>query len=579
MPKFLIPSIYNNHRVETENGFIKQNGLGSGLTLEFMLPQHVLAAQNAGYETYGVLYDTVRRAENGTIKADLVKIELGNKELIDRIMESEENFRGLTTVFDRALARKRQDLLAKTETLQNKITEFSAIELRSAEQDLELKRDQDDLLHSQSLLSNDKNWHYSVWHCQLALGSLDQQILERKDPEIISYLDDLAAQNPPIFWDKESPFLSRTRINNVDLKEFLEVDASQQRGTQNENIFYIRDFKEGGQYSEINDCFRELENSGVKFPTSTITLDLHEKLVVRDNEALSTLTLPMSCSDISDSESLINFYRENCTSEGLVIKPYYSFGGKGILSLEAGISDADLPQKIAELLTKAQEIEKRFRENDVSGTVDYSKFIAQKKLFNLDNDNVLYAGDIRFSSINGRLVGAALRYKEGSGDQVLSYAPCRNILPENKSFTAENVSDFVERARLENNQNKIDYYENLQRTFETATQVNRWCKENGHFHVGFDVLIGRGSAGKWNNCLTELNVGWPDCIPETRWINSRCGANQDLVRICDTIIRDVANNNFISPLKLNRDAILSTHPSHLSSRLFLAQNHEPVKLP
>ena len=410
------------------------------------------------------------------------------------------------------------------------------------------------------MLGDDKNWRYSVWHCPVRLVSLNQQILNYKNPKMISYLDALAAQEPPITWNKESTFISRTRIDNVDLKEFLEVEIAQQQGIQNENVFYIRDFKEGEQFVEINDCFRELENSGVKFPTSMLTLDLHEKMVVRDNSELSALTLPMDCFDISDGAGLVEFYKANCMSEGLVIKPYYSFGGKGILFLEAGISDVDLPQKIAELLTKTQEIEKDFKESGVSGTVDYSKFIAQKKLFSLQNndENNLYAGDIRFSSINGELVGAALRYKEGGGDQVLSYAACRNLLPENNLFTLENIAAFTEQARSENNQDKIDYYENLQRTFAVATHVNQWCKANGHFHVGFDVLIGRDSLGKWINCLTELNFGWPDCIPETRWINSRCGASQDRVRICDTIVKDVQSNNFISPLKIHRGAGLSS---------------------
>ena len=79
MPKFLIPTIFNNRRVKTESGFLKANGLGSGLALEFMSPQSIMAAQNAGYETYLVLYNTIKREEDGAIKADLVKIDLGNK--------------------------------------------------------------------------------------------------------------------------------------------------------------------------------------------------------------------------------------------------------------------------------------------------------------------------------------------------------------------------------------------------------------------------------------------------------------------------------------------------------------------
>ena len=140
MPKFLIPTIHNNRIVITENGFSKEDGLGSGSPLEFLLPQIIMAAQDAGYETYSVLYNTIKREVDGAIKADLVKIILGNKDLIDRIMESEENFRGLTAVFDAALAEKKEILLKKSEEIKNHICELSSIESRNEEQEITLKK-------------------------------------------------------------------------------------------------------------------------------------------------------------------------------------------------------------------------------------------------------------------------------------------------------------------------------------------------------------------------------------------------------------------------------------------------------
>jgi hypothetical protein len=195
MPKFLIPTIYNNRRVKTESGFLKENGLGSGSALEFMLPQIIMAAQDAGYETYSVLYNTIKREEGGAIKADLVKIDLGNKDLIDRIMESEENFRGLTAAFNAALAEKKEIFLKKSEEIRNRIDELSSTESRNEEQEITLRKERDASTHLQEMLSEDKNWHYSLWHCQMSLVGLSQQILYYKNQEMISYLEALGLCN------------------------------------------------------------------------------------------------------------------------------------------------------------------------------------------------------------------------------------------------------------------------------------------------------------------------------------------------------------------------------------------------
>ncbi|MBU6339379.1 MAG: hypothetical protein KGQ36_05375 [Rickettsiales bacterium] len=577
MPKFLLPTIFNNHRVETPEGFVKQSGLGSAFSFEFMAPQLMMAAQKAGYETYSVLYDTVKKDEEGKIKADLVEVKLNNAELMDQIAASEENLKEVIKAFEKALPRRKERMIEIKNGLAMRVEELEASSKRNEEQEKELQINKGLLSSYETWLSDEKSWKYGIRTFPISTYVLNQFAVIHKDSDMIECLDRIAAQkNPPIFWDKDKLFSERVRIPNVDLKEFLEVGCE----GQNRNIFYIRDFKEGEKFNHISECFKELEQSGIKFPTSMKTMALHEKLVVKENEDLSKLTLPMDCFDISDAEAIANFYHQNCVSEGMVIKPYLTFGGNGILFLEKNISDEDLPKKIAEIIDKAKEIEESLKGRDESdGVIDFSKIIVQKKLCSLKNDkeNNLHAGDVRFTAINGEFIGGVLRYVENDEeDKPLSYEECKNLLPNNKILNQDNIAEFVELARKEGNADKVDYYENIGRAFEVALKVTNWCKENGHFHVGFDVLIGRNIEGKWTNCLTELNLGWPDCIPEHRWNNTKCGESEDKIRICDRVLDIVGRGEYISPLKLERIRAGSGSPQgpELLGQL-LANNQEP----
>lgn len=571
MPKFLLPTIFNNRRVETPEGFVKQTGLGSAFSFEFMSPQLMMAAQKAGYETYSVLYDTVKRDETGKIKADLVEVKLNNVELMDQIAASEENLKDVIEAFKKALPRRKERITEIKSGLEMRVEELEGIDARNEEQENELQKNKGLLSSYETFLHDEKSWKYSIRTFPISTYVLNQFGIIDKDPDFVACLDKIAAQKiPPIEWNKDLPFSERARITDVDLKEFLEVG----REGQNPNIFYIRDFKEGEKFNHVSECFKEIEKSGVKFPTSMETLDLHEKLVVKENEDLSKLTLSMDCFDINDSDSIAAFYRENCVSEGMVIKPYLTFGGNGILFLEKNISDEELPRKIAEIIDKAKDIEESLKGKDESeGVIDFSKIIVQKKLYSLKNDkeNNLYAGDVRFTAINGEFIGGVLRYTENDEeDKPLSYEGCKNLLPNNEILKSENIAEFVELARKEGNADKVDYYENIGRAFEVALEVTDWCKRNGHFHVGFDVLIGRNSEGKWTNCLTELNIGWPDCIPEHRWNNTRCGDSEDKIRICDKVLDIVKEGEYISPLKTNRIRTQSTSPENPISRQFIS---------
>ena len=118
-------------------------------------------------------------------------------------------------------------------------------------------------------------------------------------------------------------------------------------------------------------------------------------------------------------------------------------------------------------------------------------------------------------------------------------------------FSEENILHLI--AESAENPKRQQYFTNLLEVYHTAQNVTAWCKDHGHFHIGFDVLLGRDSHGNWGSCLTELNNIWPDCIPETNWINRKTKAA--VTDVCELVVEHARAGNFITP-----SASRSTNP-------------------
>lgn len=553
MKRFVVPTIFNNFVLRDEAGFVKENGFGTGIPFEFMTAQLMIAAQRGGYEVYSMLYDTLKKDDSGVHRADLVKTELDNLDLLDRISRDEAAIRRLIALSNEVLSKQKQVL---TSARDEKVAEIAALESkeRSKKEDLQLEEMRKILDSQNERLGREGNWKHDIRNWCLGVVRLGFLADHAKNPAVLDFLRELAAADPAIKFDETKPFIKRTRVENVDLAAFLEAGKK-----DNENVFYIRDFREGEEFAQTNQFFEYLENLGVKFPTSMTTLMLHEKMVVKENPQLERHSLPMECFDARDLAAMAKFYKTHGRSEGVVLKPYLVYGGKSVFFLEPGIADENLEERLQQIShqIKIQSAEITQRP-EIKGSIDFSKIIMQKKLHNLfiDKEHDLYAGDVRFTAINGELVGAAMRYSEGEEEKALSYEGCRNLLPDNKLLTRENILAVLSEAGSD--ALKQEYYQNILAAYDAAQSVSSWCKEQGHFHVGFDILIGRDSAGKWTHSLTELNVGWPDCIPEHSWIDDKCGSNR---RICDDIVESLAKGNYISPLKLRTQTTNAAAPN------------------
>lgn len=288
----------------------------------------------------------------------------------------------------------------------------------------------------------------------------------------------------------------------------------------------------------------------MKFPVSPHSFDFNDKLVVQQDPQLQKFSLPCDVLKLKDNpdvaRQLSELYKRYGDREGLVLKPYASSSGNAIILLDAGIKDSDLQRKCEEAIEmfqrQAQAIARGY-------FINYDSIIVQQRLHSLTTipgRDDLHCGDIRFTAINGELVGAVLRYSPSNVEQILSFQLVKPLLPDNLIFNRENIARLIIKSQEEKDFEALAYYKNLADIHLVAMEVTRWCKENRHFHIGFDVLLGRNSEGQWRFCLTELNNVWPDCIPETRRINRDCLEEESKIDICKTIVESIMSNQYIS---------------------------------
>lgn len=470
---------------------------GSGLPLEFMELQIAMAAQKEGFENYRVLCQTIKEIEN-KIVADLVWVKLSNIELLERIIENQE--------------------------ILELIVAASNVRLESLYQNGQI---------------SDKLRQHDLKIFPLNAAYLNFVFTESKNlPEsqnLIQLVTELAAQHPPIKFNSEEGFLKREMLRDVDLEEFL-----QSKENINENVFYIRSLLRADDKIILPLLKKLRKNTKAKFPVSPESQEFHDKQIVIDDPYLRKYTMPTMRCQSNEIESLVDFYKKEGFEEGVVLKPGNggSFGGTGIAILNSNISDDEIGNVII------QEISEMFSDANKHYQTDFSvqNIIAQKRLNNLSFDGELRAGDVRFSVINGELVGAALRYCDNDDVKILSYEATKSVLPNNLSFARKNI----EILRNASSEEKKSYYDTLLKMHEAVMDIVAWSKENRHFHNGVDMLLGRDKSGNWQFCLTEINNVTPDCIPETSWLNSYAGEGEDKIKICESIVRIIKNNQHIT---------------------------------
>ncbi len=473
---------------------------------------------------------------------------------MDRIAGNEEYLRELIRLSNEIFIVRRREVAEEILADKKRLEELALKKQQGSideKGELELASLQEKIARKEKYLNTDSEWVHDLRNWPFGIARLHWLVADRKDQEVIDYLRKIAKKHPTIEFDESLGFMRRKRINDVELYKFLGPEYK-------ENILYIRDYREGEQYNKIDGIFKDLEQNGVKFPTSMQTLVLHEKMVVKENKQLEKHAFPMEQFSVDNLEGLIEFYKQHCKEEGMVIKPYLIYGGNAIFFLSSNISDDKIESEMRKILSEFKSRGEELKLSaDKKGSFDFSKVIVQKRLLNLDSDSVngLYAGDIRMTAINGKLIGEALRYQDGQVEGALSYCKCRNLLPNNMPFTMENIASCLGESEAEGNQSKISYYKNMAAVYEAAQEVTKWCGEQGHFHVGFDILIGRNSKGEWTYSLTELNVGWPDCVPEHRWLNQLSGRIEE-ARVTDNIMAAIKSGEFISPSRLKENSEL-----------------------
>ncbi len=462
---------------------------------DFMWPELEVAA-NEHYEVYNLLYKSIEE-DGEKINCHIAKVTFNNVGLLKKIIFDEKILNELTRISESCLAT-------------NPLT-----------------------IEGQRVFKHDpKKFPFS-------LARVSRLVANLKNPEIIAYLKSVASQEPTVPFDETLPLLVPEKMPSQDLKTFLKKD----------DVVYLR-------YAEINNdaafhALKQLESQEIKFPVSPDSMRFNDKLVVAQDPELKANSLPITVIKTIDNPNLIaeikDFYQRYGKSEGLVFKPYIGGSGNAITILDPGIADGELDAKIAEIIEKTKQAIATLPESYFASC---EEIIVQQRLRHLTLDPAqpsLLAGDIRFTAINGELVGAALRYSEANVEKILSFEKTKSLLPDNKSFTRENIAEFIAKYQVEQDVVKAQYYENLLQVHEVATKVTKWCKDHGHFHIGFDVLLGRDSEGKWTFCLTELNNIWPDCIPETRRINCDNCESPEKIYLCDAIVDLVRSKRYISP--------------------------------
>lgn len=261
-----------------------------------------------------------------------------------------------------------------------------------------------------------------------------------QDPEFLELMQKLAAEHQVSF-DKDVKFIAEQNRKEVNLEEFCAEGG--------ENVVYLRYAHKGQNL----DKFKRLSASNaVRFPVALASFEFNDKNIVIESPQLvrySTVTevLKVDPQEEVFISKIIAFYNKHCATEGLVIKPENGGAGNGIVFLEHGYrldeeSQLTLRTRIIEELAKSREEYSRryLRECD--------SMILQRKVYSLATDETkLPTGDVRVTIINGEVVGYALRYSEKEG--ALSYALAKNILPDHKDFTPENIKYFIENSASE----------------------------------------------------------------------------------------------------------------------------------
>jgi hypothetical protein len=489
MPKFVITDSYSPPNSPS---------LGGGLPFGFMEIQMIIAAQKAGFESYRMICQSLRE-ENGKTTANLVSVKLRNIDLLERIIEDQEVLKSLIDT---------SNIRLKALYDSGKITDPNWSQ------------------HNQKISPFTAFYLHRIF--TVNKGQPESQ-------DLIQQIKTLAARDSAIDFNPEEGFLERTPMPDVDLEKFLRAE-----GGVNENVVYIRGLVRADDNRVLPQLTKLREITKAKFPVSPESQVFYDKQIVIDDPRLRKYTVPTICCTADEMGRLVTFYKEQGFKEGLVLKPGNggSFGGTGIVVLDPNIADDKIEEAIGQAILKMHDdVDKRYK-------TDFSlqSIVAQKRLHNLSADGELRAGDIRFTIINGELIGAALRYSDDKDVKVLSYEMTKSVLPDNLSFTKENI----EILRSKSSEEQKSYYDTLLKMYEAVMDVVAWSKENRHFHNGVDMLLGRDSDGSWQFCLTEVNNVVPDCIPETCWLNKLAGESEDKVKICESIVGIIQNHQHIT---------------------------------
>lgn len=463
------------------------------LGLDFMWPEFWLAADKH-YEIYSGLIKTLQQNENGQILMDIARIRLVNSRLLQRVIFDEKNLRILLD-------------------LSNSILKEYPIEGHE--------------------FHDPKKFPFSIFRLQY---------IAKTNQRVRDVLQEIANSDPKIEVEEDFTFCEQEKMRGVSLEEFLEPD----------DVFYIRycETFNAKLMKDLKSLHSILSTKSVKFPVSLHSFDFNDKLVVQQDSELKKFSLPCDILTLKDNPDVVRqlseLYKSYGDREGLVLKPYASSSGNAVILLDAGIKGDDLQRKceeaIAMLQHQAQAIHRMY-------FINYDSIIVQQRLHSLtmiSGRHDLHCGDIRFTAINGELVGAVLRFSPSNVEEILSFQIVKSLLPNNLIFNRENIERLIMKSQEEKDFEALAYYKNLADIHFAAMEVTRWCKENQHFHIGFDILLGRNSQGQWRFCLTELNNVWPDCIPETRRINRDCLEEESKIDICRTIVESIMSNRYIS---------------------------------
>lgn len=346
------------------------------------------------------------------------------------------------------------------------------------------------------------------------------------------------------------------------------------------DVFYVRAINAAKSSRRFKDDLAYFESKSMAImPVKSGSFNFNDKLICFEDSTLSRYSglnaLIVRHNTASESDEsfvgletydnvveIAEFYKIHGKNEGLVLKPYKCVGGDNIFIINPKIeNEEELHATVRQALQGI----------DALPNKEYiSKIIVQRKLFNLQyasgiTDPGYKRGDLRITIIAGEYAGSCLRCSLGNVHNITQGNGSLNLLDDDMPFSTDNIRSYCEKYRLSEEYKclLLEIYDHV------IPSLKKWCSENNHFHIGFDLLIGQDSRGNWQYCLTEANNITPDAVFSCDKINAASGNTMRIAEYAYGKIAEFASRQTswqISVGKVVSDNSSLSYPVHCCSK-------------